>query len=133
MSVILLIHTNDATAFLLQRALRQAQVAAQTHVVASTAEALALLAPPPVGLPLTPCLILVELILPRQGPTFAEAYQQLRTPQAKAPVVYTAVEIPPLATLQQLQQQPIAGLVELPLAARSLAFLRQLCAAQPVA
>ncbi|WP_179197867.1 response regulator [Hymenobacter crusticola] len=54
MSVILLIHTNDATSFLLQRILRRAQVAAQTCVVASTAEALALLAPPPGGIALAP-------------------------------------------------------------------------------
>ncbi|WP_143436713.1 hypothetical protein [Hymenobacter crusticola] len=70
---------------------------------------------------------MVELPHTPERATFAQVYQQLFPLQAKAPVVYTAVEIPPLATLQQLQQQPIAGLVELPLIQHSLAFLRQLC------
>ncbi|RPD44148.1 hypothetical protein DNI29_22390 [Hymenobacter sediminis] len=120
-SRVVVVNRNPATAFLLPLWLQRAHLAEQVLTAASMDEVLALLSHPDGAAPLPPCLLLVELHQPigRDG-------RPCQPVLPNVPVVATHHAPIPLFLLEQLQQLPLAGLIELPLTEQGVAFLRRL-------
>ncbi|MCC3156894.1 response regulator [Hymenobacter sp. 15J16-1T3B] len=113
---ILLVDDDSTTNFLNQLLLRRMAVAGELLVAENGAEALHLLAPPgDTDAPL-PALILLDVNMPvMNGIEFLRAWQQLPLPRRQGTVVVMLTTSLHTRDLQQMQQLPVATIVDKPL------------------